>query len=104
MDEMLSEMIVAIVVAVIGYAIGIFKDRQYNLKVEDVYSKYKLFFDISGAMVKALDEKLYNEIEEAIKKMDEAYKSPTFTTQAFNEIVKECSDVFKRAQELLNRA
>lgn len=103
MDSMLVELITAIVVAVIGYVIGIFKDRQYNLKVEDVYNKYKLIFDVSGVVIKTIDEKLYTEMEEAIAKMKEAYESTSFTTQAFNEIVKECKDVFDRAQILLKK-
>jgi len=101
MDTLLSEMIFAIVTAIIGYVVGVFKDRQYNLKMEDLYGKYKLFFDISGNVLKAVDEKLYGEIEEAIAKMKAAYESEAFTTKAFNEIVLECKDVFDRAQYVL---
>ena len=101
MNEQLLELITAIIVAVIGYVIGIVKERQYDLAIEDKYSKYKLVFDVSGAVIKTVDEKLYTEIEEAIAKMDEAYKSPTFTTAMFNSIVKESKDVFDRAQVLL---
>ena len=101
MDAMLSESIVAIVTAIIGYIVGKFKERQYNLKVEDLYSKYKLFFDISGSILKTMDAKLYSELEEAIAKMKGAYESESFTTQAFNEIVLECKDVFDRAQIIL---
>jgi len=90
MDEMFIEMITAIVVAVLGYVVGIIKDRQTNLKLEDTYVKYKMIFDVSGSVVKVIDEKLYREMDEAVAKMKEAYESPTFTTQAFNEIVKEC--------------
>ena len=103
MDSMLVELITAIVVAVIGYVVGIVKERQYDLAIEDTYSKYKLIFDISGTVIKMVDEKLYTEIEEAIAKMDEAYKSPTFTTAMFNQIVKESKDVFDRAQILLKK-
>ena len=103
MNEQLLELITAIIVAVIGYVIGIVKERQYDLAIEDKYSKYKLLFEVSGAVIKTVDEKLYVEIEEAIAKMDEAYKSPTFTTAAFNSIVKECKDVFDRAQILLKK-
>ena len=81
---MLTETIVAIMVAIIGYVIGIIKDRQTNLNFEDKYVKY-------------------TEMEEAIAKIKEAYESPTFTTQAFNSIIKECKDVFDRAQELLKK-
>ena len=35
--------------------------------------------------------------------MKEAYESTSFTTQAFTEIVKECKDVFDRAQILLKK-
>ena len=101
MDSTLMECVTAIVVAVIGYVIGIIKERQYDLALEDRYSKYKLIFDVSGSVLKVMDEKLYTEIEEAIAKMDEAYKSPTFTTAMFNQIVRESKDVFDRAQELL---
>lgn len=100
---MLSEMIVAIMVAILGYVIGIIKDRQTNLNFEDKYVKYKLLFDVSGTVIKAMDNKLYTEMEEAIAKIKEAYESPTFTTQAFNSIIKECKDVFDRAQELLKK-
>jgi hypothetical protein len=101
MDAMLSELIIAITTAVIGYVIGIFKDRQYNLKMEDLYSKYKMFFTVSGVLLKQVDEKLYHEVEEAIQKMQMAYQSESFTTKAFNEIVLECKDVFDRAQYLI---
>ena len=100
---MLTEMITAIMVAILGYAIGIIKDRQTNLNFEDKYVKYKLLFDVSGTVIKAMDNKLYTEMEEAIAKIKEAYESPTFTTQAFNSIIKECNDVFDRAQELLKK-
>lgn len=103
MDSMLTEMIAAIVVAILGYVIGIIKDRQTNLNFEDKYARYKLLFDVSGTVIKAMDEKLYTEMEEAITKMKEAYESPTFTTQAFNSIIKECKDVFDRAQILLKK-
>lgn len=100
---MLTEMITAIIVAILGYVIGIIKDRQTNLNFEDKYVKYKLLFDVSGTVIKAMDNKLYTEMEEAIAKIKEAYESPTFTTQAFNSIIKECKDVFDRAQELLKK-
>lgn len=100
---MLTEMITAIMVAILGYVIGIIKDRQTNLNFEDKYVKYKLLFDVSGTVIKAMDNKLYTEMEEAIAKIKEAYESPTFTTQAFNSIIKECKDVFDRAQELLKK-
>ena len=100
---MLTEMITAIMVAIIGYIIGIIKDRQTNFNFEDKYVKYKLLFDVSGTVIKAMDNKLYTEMEEAIAKIKEAYESPTFTTQAFNSIIKECKDVFDRAQELLKK-
>ena len=100
---MLTEMITAIMVAIIGYVIGIIKDRQTNLNFEDKYVRYKLLFDVSGTVIKAMDNKLYTEMEEAIAKIKEAYESPTFTTQAFNSIIKECKDVFDRAQELLKK-
>lgn len=101
MDELLSEMIVAVVVAVLGYVIGYMKERQINNKIEDTYVKYKLFFDVSGSVLKTVDEPLYKEVEEAITKMKTAYESDSFTIQAFNEIVKECADVFNRAQTLI---
>lgn len=101
MDNLLVECIVAIVVAILGYIVGIFKDRQYELSIEDKYVKYKLIFDVSGAVVKTLDEKLYSEMEEAIVKMKQAYESPEFTTKMFQEIVKESTDVFDRVQELI---
>ena len=100
---MLTEMITAIIVAILGYVIGIIKERQTNLNFEDKYVKYKLLFDVSGTVIKAMDNKLYTEMEEAIAKIKEAYESPTFTTQAFNSIIKECKDVFDRAQELLKK-
>lgn len=103
MNEMLAELIVAIITAVIGYIIGIFKDRQYNLKVEGIYSKYKLLFKVSGAMLRVKDEQLYHEVEEAIERMQTAYQDESFTTKDFNEIVLECKDVFDRAQVVLNR-
>ena len=89
--------------AILGYVIGIIKDRQTNLNFEDKYVRYKLLFDVSGTVIKAMDNKLYTEMEEAIAKIKEAYESPTFTTQAFNSIIKECKDVFDRAQELLKK-
>ena len=101
MDAMLSELIVAVITALIGYIVGKFKERQYNLKVEDLYCKYKLLFDISGSVLQTMDAKLYTELEEAISRMKAAYESESFTTQAFNEIVLECKDVFDRAQVVL---
>ena len=100
---MLTEMIAYIMLAILGYVIGIIKDRQTNLNFEDKYVRYKLLFDVSGTVIKAMDNKLYTEMEEAIAKIKEAYESPTFTTQAFNSIIKECKDVFDRAQELLKK-
>ena len=101
MDELLVEMVTAIVVAILGYIVGIIKERQYDLKIEDLYVKYKMIFDISGDIIHALDEKLYVEMEEAIAMMKEAYESPTMSTAMFNKIVKESKDVFDRVNVLL---
>lgn len=101
MEQMWIEIIVPIVVAVIGYVVGFIKERQGNLLFEDTYMRYKLLFDVSGMVIKGIDEKLYVELEEAVAKMKEAYENPSFTTQAFNGIVKECRDVFDRAEMLL---
>ncbi|MBR4846071.1 MAG: hypothetical protein IKU98_06590 [Bacteroidaceae bacterium] len=101
MEDLIVELVTSVVVAVLAFVVGIFRERQYDIKMEDVYVKNKLFFDVSGMVVKALDEKLYNEMEEAITKMKVAYESPTFTTASFNAIVKECKDVFDRAQVLI---
>lgn len=101
MEHLLTEMIVAIVVAVIGYVVGLMKERQTNLKIEDAYAKYKLFFDVCGNVIKTIDADLYRELDEAITRMRVAYESEAFTVQAFNEIVKECADVFARAQILI---
>lgn len=101
MDDLIVELVTSVVVAILAFVVGIFKERQYDLKMEDIYVKNKLFFDVSGMVVKAIDEKLYNEMDEAVKRMKEAYESPTFTTAAFNSIVKECKDVFDRAQVLI---
>lgn len=101
MQEIITEIALAVGAGVAAYFVGIFKDRQYNLKIEDLYSKYKLLFNVSGALIKTLDEKLYVEMEQAITKMQTAYTSEGFTTKSFNQIVKECADVFNRAEELL---
>ena len=100
MDNLLVECIVAIVVAILGYIVGIFKDRQYNLKIEGLYARYKLFFDVCGAVIKMVDEKLYIEMEQALAEMKESYESLEFTTQDFNQVVKEWKDVFERAQQI----
>lgn len=101
MEDLIVELVTSIVVAVLAFIVGMFKERQYDIKMEDAYVKNKLLFDVSGTVVKAVDEKLYNEMEDAIKKMKEAYESPMFTTASFNTIVKECKDVFDRAQVLI---
>lgn len=101
MEDLIVELVTSIVVAVLAFIVGMFKERQYDIKMEDAYVKNKLLFDVSGMVIKALDEKLYNEMEDSVKKMQEAYESPKFTNKAFQEIVKECKDVFDRAQLLI---
>lgn len=101
MDEIIYTVIVAIIVAVIGGVIGWTKRQGYDEKFENIYIKYKLIFDVSGTIVQAIDAQLYQEMKEALAKMKEAYESPEFTVSQFNEIVKECQDVFDRVNELL---
>ena len=101
MDEIFYTLIVAVVCALISFVIGWTKRKGWDLKAEDLYSKYKLIFDISGNLVQTIDAQLYEEMKEAVEKMTEAYQSTSFTPDMFNEIVKECGDVFRRAQELI---
>lgn len=101
MDEIVYTLIVAVVCAVVSFAIGWTKRKGWDLKAEDLYSKYKLLFDISGNLIQTIDPTLYQEMKEAVEKMTEAYQSTSFTPDMFNEIVKECKDVFDRAQTLL---
>lgn len=101
MDELWTELLVALLTAVISVAITWFRREAYDIKFEDLYSKYKMVFDVSGELVRALDEKLYEEMDDCVKKMKQAYESPEFTPSAFIGIVKECKDVFDRANELI---
>ena len=103
MDEIIYTVIVAIIVAVISGVIGWTKRKGYDTKFENIYIKYKMVFEIAGALIKAYDEPLYNELNEALAKMKSAYESPEFTADQFNEIVKECQDVLNRVDELLNK-
>lgn len=103
MDEIIYTVIVAIIVALIGALIGWTKRKGYDTKFENIYIKYKMVFEIAGALIKAYDEALYNELNDALTKMRSAYESPEFTADQFNEIVKECQDVLNRVDELLNK-
>lgn len=103
MDEIIYTVIVAIVVALIGALIGWTKRKGYDTKFENIYIRYKMVFEIAGALIKAYDEALYNELNDALTKMKNAYESPEFTADQFNEIVKECQDVLNRVDELLNK-
>ena len=103
MDEIIYTVIMAIIVALIGALIGWTKRKGYDTKFENIYIKYKMVFEIAGALVKTYDEALYNELNDALTKMKNAYESPEFTADQFNEIVKECQDVLNRVDELLNK-
>ena len=103
MDEIIYTAIMAIIVALIGALIGWTKRKGYDTKFENIYIKYKMVFEIAGALVKTYDEALYNELKDALTKMRNAYESPEFTADQFNEIVKECQDVLNRVDELLNK-
>ena len=99
--SLLGAVILAAITAVIGYGIGWSKKKGHDIMFEDIYAEHKLFFDVAGQMVKDIDEKLYKELEEAILAMKTAYESPAFTTEAFQEIIMECGDVFERAKEII---
>lgn len=103
MDEIIYTVIVAIIVALIGALIGWTKRKGYDTKFENIYIRYKMVFEIAGALIRTYDEALYNELNEALTKMKNAYESPEFTADQFNEIVKECQDVLNRVDELLNK-
>ena len=103
MDEIIYTVIMAIIVALIGALIGWTKRKGYDTKFENIYIKYKMVFEIAGALIKTYDEALYNELNDALTKMKNAYESPEFTADQFNEIVKECQDVLNRVDELLNK-
>ena len=103
MDEIIYTVIVAIIVALIGALIGWTKRKGYDTKFENIYIKYKMVFEIAGALIRTYDEALYNELNDALTKMKNAYESPEFTADQFNEIVKECQDVLNRVDELLNK-
>lgn len=102
MDEMIYALIIGIACVVIGTAITWTKKKGYDDKVTDLYEKYRIVFTLSGALIKSVDEKLYNEMEEAINKMTEAYNSPNFTPSMLEDIIKECQDVFDRVQEIID--
>ena len=103
MDEIIYTVIMAIIVALIGALIGWTKRKGYDTKFENIYIKYKMVFEIAGALIRTYDEALYNELNDALTKMKNAYESPEFTADQFNEIVKECQDVLNRVDELLNK-
>lgn len=103
MDEIVYTIIVAIIVAIIGAVIGWTKRAGWDTKFENIYIKYKLVFDVSGTLIKAYDEQLYNELAELLTKMKLAYESPEFTADEFNAIVKEGQDVIDRVEDLLAR-
>lgn len=101
MESLWTELLVAVITALISVVITWTKKEQIDIAVEDKYAKYALVFQVSGELIRALDEKLYVEMDEALKKMRLAYQSPEFTTKMFQEIVKESKDVFDRANELI---
>ena len=103
MDEIIYTVIMAIIVALIGALIGWTKRKGYDTKFENIYIKYKMVFEIAGALIRTYDEALFNELNDALTKMKNAYESPEFTADQFNEIVKECQDVLNRVDELLNK-
>jgi len=103
MDELWTELLVAIITAVISVAITWSKREGYDIKFEDKYMKYKMIFDISGELVRALDEQLYDEMADCVKLMTKAYESTEFTPSMFNQIVKESKDVFDRVNVLLKK-
>ena len=101
MEDLWTELLIAIISAVVSVFIGWFKRSDYDVKCEDLYAKYAMVFQVSGELVRALDEKLYVEMEDCIKKLTLAYQSPEFTPNMFNQIVKESKDVFDRVNELI---
>lgn len=99
--EFLIELGVGLLSAIVGAALAWWKKTVTDLNFEDLYSKYALILRVSGAVIEELDPKLYIEMKECIEKLDEAYKSPEFTTKMFNRLVKEAYDVFERVDILL---
>lgn len=101
MEGLLTEFLVAVLTAFVSIVLTWFRREAYDIRFEDLYSKYRMVFEVSGELVKAMDEKLYVEMGDCVQKMKQAYESPEFTPSMFNQIVKECKDVFDRAEQLL---
>lgn len=101
METVFMELATAVASVLAGWIIGIIRERQVNLDLEDEYARCKLFLEVSGNVLEAIDPKLHAEVVEAVACMRNAYESEAFTQQAFNAIVKECRDVFVRARELV---
>ena len=99
--EFLIELGVGLLSAIIGAAIAWWKKTVNDLNFEDLFSKYSLILNVSGAVIEELDPKLYIEMKECIDKLRQAYASPEFTTKMFNTLVKESMDVFERVDILL---
>ena len=99
--EFLAEFLVALVTAIISAVLTWVRKNAYDIKFEDLYVKYSMMFQVSGELVKSIDEKLYKEMEDCVKKLTLAYQSPEFTTAMFNSLVKEAQEVFDYVDDLL---
>ena len=99
--EFIGDIIVAVVTALASVFITWMTKNRNDIWFEDLYSKYTLVFQVSGAAIEAIDEQLYIEMKECVEKLTLAYQSPQFTTAMFNSLVKEAKDVFDRVEILL---
>ena len=99
--EFIIELGIGLLSALVGAILAWWKKTVNDLNFEDLYSKYALILKVSGAVIQEIDPKLYIEMKECIEKLDEAYKSPEFTTKMFNSLVKEAQAVFERVDILL---
>lgn len=99
--EFLAEFLVALITAAISAILTWMRKNAHDIKFEDMYVKYSMMFQVSGELVKSIDEKLYKEMEDCVKKLTLAYQSPEFTTSMFNSLVKEAQELFDYIEDLL---
>lgn len=99
--EFLAEFLVALITATITAVLTWMRKNSYDIKFEDKYAKYSMLYQVSGEVVKSIDEKLYKEMEDCIKQLTLAYQSPEFTTSMFNSLVKEAQELFDYVEDLL---
>lgn len=100
MDELIYGLTLTIAAAILTYAIVMSKRKGWDDTIKDKIDTYNFLFTIMGAVIRTIDQKLYDEMCQVIDKLNALYQSENVTAKDLEIVINEAKDVFDRAKDI----